>query len=100
MMKRELIPIEKDIANRTEQLTVHNPQWSPRTPAEREVYALEFIRQNPNVNTITAQQVKEELGNARTDMRNHNVRIKQQKENRDSLNRRIEKAAAEKKTLP
>ena len=100
MMMRELIPIEKDIANRIEQLTVHNPQWSPRTPAEREVYAFEFIRNNPNMSAITAQQVNEEINNARTDMRNHNGRIKQLKENRDSLNRRIEKAAAEKKALP
>lgn len=100
MMKRELIPIEKDIANRIEQLTVHDPQWNPRTPAEREVYALEFIRQNPKMSTNVAQQVNEELGNARTDMRNHNRRIKEQKENRDSLNRRIEKAAADKKALP
>jgi hypothetical protein len=100
MMKRDLIPIEKDIANRTEQLTVHDPHWNPRTPAEREVFSLVFIAKNPNMNRRTLDWVNEELGNARTDMRNHNGRIKQQKENRDSLNRRIDKAAAEKKALP
>ena len=100
MMKRDLIPIDKDIANRTEQLTVHNPHWNPRTAAEREVFALEFAAKNRSMNRRTLDQVNEELSNARTDMRNHNGRIKQLKENRDSLNRRIEKAAAEKKVLP
>lgn len=100
MMKRDLIPIEKDIANRIEQLTVHDIHWNPRTAAEREVFALEFAATHQNMSRQTLDQVNEELGNARTDMRNHNGRIKQLKENRDSLNRRIEKAATEKKALP
>lgn len=100
MMKRDLIPIEKDIANRIEQLTVHKFHWNPRTAAEREVFALEFAAKNPNMDRRTLDWVNEELGNARTDMRNHNGRIKQLKENRDSLNLRIEKAATEKKALP
>lgn len=100
LMTRELAPIEADIQWRMDQLVVHRTYLVPPTAAEREAMAIEYANTHPRMSSIEAGRVNQALGNARTDMRNHRQRIKEQAEHRESLIKRIDKAKAEMGAIP
>jgi hypothetical protein len=92
MMTKDLKEVEREIAQRREQLIIHSPNWRPPTAAEREVLGLDYLRTHGKLSNDMYTRVTDVIRNARADLTNHRTRITELSGVRDSLIHRTKQA--------